>query len=120
MQIMLPQVWAATPVSLMLLDRASAESPGLTAGPPCPTACGGQWQRAASLVVRVRGSSPCFNTILSSISRVLTQDTQQVGLFSFRNLGSCFFSLCSTRREKPNPYGSKWAFRPLCEAEAYS
>ena len=58
MQILLPQVWAATPVSQMLLDRASAESPGLTAGSPRPTACGGQWQRAASLVVRVRASSP--------------------------------------------------------------
>ena len=86
MQTMLPQVWAATPVSLMLLDQASAESPGLTAGPPFPTACGGQWQRAASLVLRARGSSPCSNTLLSPIGRVLTQDPQQIGLFSFCNL----------------------------------
>ena len=58
MQVLLPQVWAATPVPPMLPDRASAESPGLAAGSPRPTACGGQWQRAASLVVRVRATAP--------------------------------------------------------------
>lgn len=121
MQVLLPQVWAATPVSQMLLDQASAESPGLTAGSPRPTARGGQWQRAASLVARVRASSPA--SALScrlSIGQVPMQVALKCGQFSFCNLGSFFFSLCSTRCEKPNPYGSKWAFRSLCEAEAYS
>lgn len=121
MQVLLPLVWAATPVSQMLLDQASAESPGLTAGSPRPTARGGQWQRAASLVARVRASSPASApSCRLSIGQVPMQVALQCGQFSFCNLGSFFFSLCSTRCEKPNPYGSKWAFRSLCEAEAYS
>lgn len=96
MQVLLPQVWAATPVSQMLLDQASAESPGLTAGSPRPTVRGGQWQRAASPVARVRASSPASApSCRLSIGRVRCGSLHSVGSSPFAtwDLSSSLFAV---------------------------